>query len=192
VGGQFALPSVTPNSGRLILAVPVIYAHALLCLCCLPLTDPLGRKPRRTQESLAMEVNSMLCMVGLVFLDFSILVRFSSVLFFFGFGIRTPPQCKSILVCENSKIESMYFDGQFLLKYINRTHWVWRSYSSHLVWSTPLHSAWSVRLSVTAVSPSITAQPINMPFGLRTWVAAVIVLLFSVLVFAHHCNAGVS
>ena len=30
--------------------------------------------------------------------------------------------------------------------------------------------AWSVGLSVTVVSPAKTAQPIEMPFGLRTWV----------------------
>jgi len=30
-----------------------------------------------------------------------------------GFGIRTPPQCKSILVCENTKTESTYFHGKF-------------------------------------------------------------------------------
>jgi len=30
--------------------------------------------------------------------------------------------------------------------------------------------AWSVYLSVTLVSPAKTAEPIEMPFGLRTWV----------------------
>jgi len=30
---------------------------------------------------------------------------------FFGFSIRISPQCKSILVCENTKTESTYFDG---------------------------------------------------------------------------------
>jgi len=32
----------------------------------------------------------------------------------------------------------------FQLKYTDRPHWVWRSYSSHLLWSTPSHSAWWV------------------------------------------------
>jgi len=32
-----------------------------------------------------------------------------SVSGFFGFGIRTPLQCKSILVCENSKTELKRF-----------------------------------------------------------------------------------
>jgi len=51
----------------------------------------------------------------------------------------------------------------------------------------------SVSRSVTAVSPSIMAQPINMPFGLRTRVDPMYhVLLFSVSVFAHHHNAAVS
>jgi len=31
--------------------------------------------------------------------------------FFFGFGIRISPQCKSILVCENTKTELIYFGG---------------------------------------------------------------------------------
>ena len=30
--------------------------------------------------------------------------------------------------------------------------------------------AWSVCLSVTLVSPAKTAAPIELPFGLRTWV----------------------
>ena len=30
--------------------------------------------------------------------------------------------------------------------------------------------AWSVGLSVTLVSPAKTAAPIDLPFGLRTWV----------------------
>ena len=30
--------------------------------------------------------------------------------------------------------------------------------------------AWSVGLSVTLVSPAKTAAPIELPFGLRTWV----------------------
>ena len=30
---------------------------------------------------------------------------------FFGFGICTSSQCKSILVCENTKTDSIYFDG---------------------------------------------------------------------------------
>jgi len=34
---------------------------------------------------------------------------------FFRFGIRIPPQCKSIVVRENTKMESMYFDGKFSL-----------------------------------------------------------------------------
>jgi len=66
-----------------------------------------------------------------------------SVSFFFGFGICTPPQCKSILlVCENTKTESINFHKKFQLKYIERPCLVWRNYSSHLVWSTPSHSAW--------------------------------------------------
>jgi len=90
-------------------------------------------------------------------------------------------------------MESIYFDEKFLLKYIDRPRRLWSSYSSHSVWSTPSHSAWSVCRSVTAVSPSITAQPIDMPFGLRTWVGPRNhVLLFSVSVFAYHCTAWVS
>jgi len=30
--------------------------------------------------------------------------------------------------------------------------------------------AWSVDLSITLVSPAKTAAPIELPFGLRTWV----------------------
>jgi len=78
------------------------------------------------------------------------LVRFSisstRFRFSFGFGIYTPPQCKSIPVCENTKMESVNVDKKFHLKHIDRPCWVWRSYSSHLVWSTPWHSAWSVCL----------------------------------------------
>jgi len=43
-----------------------------------------------------------------------------SVLVFFGFGIRTPLQCKSILVCENTKTESVNFHKKFQLNYIDR------------------------------------------------------------------------
>jgi len=32
---------------------------------------------------------------------------------FFSFGILTPPQCKSILVCENTKMESINFHKSF-------------------------------------------------------------------------------
>jgi len=74
-------------------------------------------------------------------LDFLISVQFGSVfspkysvsVFFFGFGIRTPPQCKSILVCENTKTEPINFHKKFQLKYIDRPRWVWRSYSSQMV-----------------------------------------------------------
>jgi len=48
---------------------------------------------------------------------------------FFGFGIPPPQQCKSILVCENTKTESINFHKKFQLKYIDL---VWRSYSLHL------------------------------------------------------------
>ena len=54
--------------------------------------------------------------------------RFDSIRFsisstqfrFFGFDIPTPPQCKSILVCENTKTESINFHRKFQLKYIDR------------------------------------------------------------------------
>jgi len=50
-----------------------------------------------------------------------------------------------------------------------------------------------VSQSVTAVSPSITAQLIEMPFGLRTWLfSRNQLLLFLVSVFAHRRNTGVS
>jgi len=51
---------------------------------------------------------------GRVSLDFSTYVQFGSVKYsvsFFGFCIRTSQQCKSILVHENTKIESIFFDG---------------------------------------------------------------------------------
>jgi len=60
---------------------------------------------------------------------------------YFCFSIRTSPQCRNILVCENTKTESMYFHGKFPSKCVDRPCRVWRSYSSHLVWSTPSHSA---------------------------------------------------
>jgi len=74
-----------------------------------------------------------------------------SVSLFFGFGIRTPLQCKSILlVCENTKTESINFHKKFQLKYIDWPRLVWRNYSSQLVWSSPSHSAWwSLCWSVT-------------------------------------------
>jgi len=53
-----------------------------------------------------------------------------SCIVIFGFSIRTLPQCRSILVCENTKTESIYFDGKFPSKYIGRQRWVWKSYSS--------------------------------------------------------------
>jgi len=37
-----------------------------------------------------------------------------SCIVIFGFSIRTSPQCRSILVCENTKTTSVYFDGKFL------------------------------------------------------------------------------
>jgi len=55
-----------------------------------------------------------------------------SVSFFFDFGIRTPPQCMSILVRENTKRESINFHKKFQIKYIDWPRLVWRSYSSHL------------------------------------------------------------
>jgi len=67
---------------------------------------------------------------------------------FFSFSLRTPPQCKSILVCENTKTESINFNTKFQLKHIDRPRLVWRSYSSHSVWSTPSHSVWLVCLSI--------------------------------------------
>jgi len=88
-------------------------------------------------------------------LDFSISVRFCSVFnlkysvkFCFGFGIHTPPQSKSFLVCENTKTELINFHKKFQLKYIDRPRLVWRSYPSHLVWSAPSHSLWWVPLSI--------------------------------------------
>ena len=39
-----------------------------------------------------------------------------SVSFFFGFGVHTPPQCKSILVCENTKTESINFPQKVSVK----------------------------------------------------------------------------
>jgi len=44
------------------------------------------------------------------------------------------------------------------------------------MWPTVIvdQAAWSVYLSVTVVSPAKTAQPIQMPFGLRNWVGPVI------------------
>ena len=65
------------------------------------------------------------------------LIRFSisSTRFrFFDFGIRTPPRCKSILVSENTNMESIFFDGKFSSKYIGRPRWVWKSFCSHWVW----------------------------------------------------------
>jgi len=46
------------------------------------------------------------------------LIRFSFQSQVLGFGIRTPPRCKSILVCENTKMESIYFDAK--VKHISR------------------------------------------------------------------------
>jgi len=68
---------------------------------------------------------------------------------FFDSAIRTPPQCKSIPMCENTKTESINFHKKFQLKYIDRPRLLWRSYSSHLVWSAPSHSAWWVPLSIS-------------------------------------------
>jgi len=68
--------------------------------------------------------------------------------FFFVFAICTPPQCKSIPVCENTKTESINFHKKFQLKHIDWPRWVWRSYSSHLVWLTPSHSVRSVCLLI--------------------------------------------
>jgi len=67
-----------------------------------------------------------------------------SCIVIFGFSICTSPQCRSILVCDNTKMESIKFPS----KYIDQPRRVWRSYSSHSVWSTPSHSAWSVCLSI--------------------------------------------
>jgi len=39
-----------------------------------------------------------------------------------------------------------------------------------VAWSVGLSVGLSVCLSVTLVSPAKTAEPIEMPFGLRTWV----------------------
>ena len=71
-----------------------------------------------------------------------------SCIVIFGFNIHTSMQCRSILVCENTKTESVYLDRKFPLKYIDQPRRVWRSYSSHWVWSTPSHSAWSICLSI--------------------------------------------
>ena len=64
----------------------------------------------------------------------SIRFRFQSQVLgfgFFGFRICTPPQCKSIPLCENTNTESTNFDKKFHLKHTDRPRWVWRSYSSH-------------------------------------------------------------
>jgi len=120
----------------------------------------------------------------------SILFGFQSQILslcYISFSIRTSPQC--ILVCENTKTESINSDKKFQLKYTDRSRRVWRNF-----WRQVLHT-WhgrSICQSVTAVSPSIMAQPIDMPFGLRTRVGpSNHVLLFLVSVFAHHHNAGI-
>ena len=64
-----------------------------------------------------------------------------SCIVIFGFTIRTSPQCRSILVCENTKTELIYFNGMFPSKCIDRPRRLWRSYSSHSVWSV-----WSVTI----------------------------------------------
>jgi len=46
----------------------------------------------------------------------SIRFGFQSQVLGFGFGIRTPPRSKCILVCENTKMESTYFDEKFSSK----------------------------------------------------------------------------
>jgi len=56
----------------------------------------------------------LLYRIGLGQFDFSISVSFGFQyqvhgFGFFSFGIRTPPQCKSILVCKNTKTESINF-----------------------------------------------------------------------------------
>jgi len=97
-----------------------------------------------------------------------------------GFCIRTPAQCKSIVVCENTKMELINFHKKFQSKYIDRPCRVWRSF-----WWKVLHTwrGWSMCRSVTAVSPSITAHPIDMLFGLRTLVGprnCVVIFGFSI------------
>jgi len=80
----------------------------------------------------------------------------STQFWFFDFGIRTPLQCKSILVYESTKTELINFDKKFQLKYIDRPRLVGRSYSSHTVWSAPSHLAWSVCLSIC-----YSSEPLN-------------------------------
>jgi len=53
------------------------------------------------------------------FLNFG-LIRFFFESQVFGFSICTPPQRRSILVCENTKTESIHFDEKFPSNYIDR------------------------------------------------------------------------
>ena len=69
-----------------------------------------------------MDVGTGLCMYDVIVKKFTFAISsrdeflsISSTRFqFFGFGIHRPPQCKSILVCENSKMESIKFHKKFL------------------------------------------------------------------------------
>jgi len=67
----------------------------------------------------------------------------------------SPLQCKSILACENTKMESVNFDKKFHLKHIDRPRRVRRHF-----WWKVLHT-WhgrSIWRSATAVSPSSLSQ----------------------------------
>jgi len=47
---------------------------------------------------------------------------------------------------------------------------MWSVVTDRVAWSVGLSVCLSVCLSVTLVSPAKTSEPIEMPFGLRTWV----------------------
>jgi len=87
-------------------------------------------------------------------LDFSNSVQFGFQSQVLGFGFFSVSvfahhrNARVILVCENTKTESINFDKKFQLKHIDWPRLVWRSYSSHSVSSTPSHSAWLVCLSI--------------------------------------------
>jgi len=99
----------------------------------------------------------------------SVRLSISSTRFqFFTFCICTPPQCKSIQVCENTKTELINFDKKFQLKYNDRSRrrrQVWTSF-----WWKVLHT-WhgrSICRSVTAVSPSrLNWWRCHLGWGLR-------------------------
>jgi len=85
--------------------------------------------------------------------------NFSSILFrshpqvlyfyFFGFGIRTPPQCKSIVVCKNTKAESTNFHKVSIKVYRPTAASV-----KEFLMESPSHLAWLVYLSISHSSES--------------------------------------